>query len=87
MKAIIGMITSPSSLCDTICSGEQYRRVTPCGMWYLSLKTSILAMESTRCLNLPIGQVKGKQLELINEEIRTGRPRRLAKEKKRSLNK
>ena len=76
MKAIMGMITPPFSLCDTICSGEQYRRITSCGMWYLSLKAFILVGESTRCLNLPIWTSYAKQLKVINEEIRTGRPRR-----------
>ena len=54
MKAIIGMMTFPSSLCDTICSGEQYRRTTSRRMWYLFLKASILVGEFTKCLNLPI---------------------------------
>ena len=54
MKAIIGMMTSKASLCDTICSGEQYHRATSLEIWYLFLKASILARESTKCLNLPI---------------------------------
>ena len=44
----------PTSRFVTICSGEQYRRATSCGMWYFSLKASILVGESTKCLNLPI---------------------------------
>ena len=44
----------PSLLCDTICSGEQYLRLTSWGIWYLPLKASILAGESTRLTNLPI---------------------------------
>ena len=47
-------MTSPSSLCVAICFGEQYHKATPYGMWYLSLKASILAGDSTKCLNLQI---------------------------------
>ena len=54
MKAIIGMTTSHSFLSVTIRSRAQYRRATPYRVWYLALKSSIPAGESTRCLNLPI---------------------------------
>ena len=54
MKAIIGIMTSPLSLSVTSCSGEQYRRTTSWGIWYLFLKASILAGEFTKYLNLPI---------------------------------
>ena len=48
IKAIIGMMTSPTSLFVTICSVEQYRRPTPWDIWYFSLKSSIFDGESTR---------------------------------------
>ena len=57
-------MTSPSSLFVTICYGEQYRKTTPYGMWYLFLKTSILAGESTKCLNLPIWTSQGEITEV-----------------------
>ena len=53
-KAIIGMMTSPTSQFVTICSVEEYRRPTSWGMWYFSLKSSIFEGESTRLSNLPI---------------------------------
>ena len=54
MKAIIGMTTCPISLLVRIWSEEQYARPTPYEIWYLALKPSISAGESTRLLNLPI---------------------------------
>ena len=62
MKAIIGMTTYPVSLLVRIWSEGQYFKPTPCGIWYLALKPSILAGESTRLLNLPI-QVTGNDTE------------------------
>ena len=41
------------SMCNDF-SGEQYGRPTSWGLWYLCLKTSIFAGESTRLSNLPI---------------------------------
>ena len=54
IKVIIGMTTSPTSLSMSIWSRGQYYRPTPGGIWYLALKPSISAGESTKCLNLPI---------------------------------
>ena len=78
MKAIIGMATCPVPLLIKIWSEEQYSRPTPGGIWYLALKPSILAGESTNFSNLPIlltlGDTKkvylGKEAEKGNREER-----------------
>ena len=50
MKAIIGIMTSPTSLSNATPSVEQYHTDTSWGMWYFSLNNSIKAKRS----NLPI---------------------------------
>ena len=50
MKAIIGIMTSPTFRSNATPSVEQYRTDTSWGMWYFSLNNSIKAKRS----NLPI---------------------------------
>ena len=54
MKAIMGIMTSPTSQSKATPSMEQYRIDTSWGMWYFSLNNSIKAGVFTRRSNLPI---------------------------------
>ena len=54
MKAIMGIMTSPTFRSNATPSVEQYRTDTSWGMWYFSLNNSIKAEVFTKCLNLPI---------------------------------
>ena len=54
MKAIIGIMTSPTSRLNANPSVEQYRIDTSWGMWYFSLDNSIKAGVFTKRANLPI---------------------------------
>ena len=54
MKAIIGMVTCPVFLLVKTSSREQYSKPTLGGIWYLALKPSIPAGESTSFSSLPI---------------------------------
>ena len=54
MKAIIGIMTSPTSRSNVNPSVEQYRIDTSWGMWYFSLNSSIKAGVFTKRSNLPI---------------------------------
>ena len=54
MKAIIGIITSPTSQSNANPSMEQYRIDTSWEMWYFSLNNSIKAGVFTKHSNLPI---------------------------------
>ena len=49
MKAIIGIMTSPTSRSNANPSVEQYRIDTSWGMWYFSLNNSIKAGVFTKC--------------------------------------
>ena len=54
MKAIMGIMTSPTSRSVTIPSGGQYHGATSWGMRFVSLNTSIKVGLFTKYLNLPI---------------------------------
>ena len=54
MKAIMGIITSPTFRSNATPSVEQYRTDTSWGIWYFSLNNSIKAGVFTKCSNLPI---------------------------------
>ena len=54
MKAIIGIMTSPTSQSNATPSMEQYRIDTSWSMWYFSLNNSIKARVFTKRSNLPI---------------------------------
>ena len=54
MKAIIGIMTSPTSQSNATPSVEQYRTDTSWGMWYFSLNNSINSGVFTKRSNLPI---------------------------------
>ena len=54
MKAIIGIMTSPTSRSNATPSMEQYRTDTSWGMWYFSLNNSINSRVFTKRSNLPI---------------------------------
>ena len=54
MKAIIGIMNSPTFRLNATPSMEQYRTDTSWGMWYFSLNNSIKAGVFTKCSNLPI---------------------------------
>ena len=54
MKAIIGIMTSPTFRSNATPSVEQYRIDTSWGVWYFSLNNSIKARVFTKHLNLPI---------------------------------
>ena len=81
MKAIMGIMASPTFRSVTIPSGGQYRRAISWGMWYVSLNTSIKAGLSTKYLNLPISnKQKRENTKNDNWEMRIRRPRRLSEE-------
>ena len=54
MKAIIGIMTSPTSRSNATPSMEQYHTDTSWGMWYFSLNNSINSEVFTKRSNLPI---------------------------------
>ena len=54
MKAIMEIMTSPTSRSNATPSVEQYRTNTSWGMWYFSLNNSIKAGVFTKRSNLPI---------------------------------
>ena len=54
MKAIMGIMTSPTSRSNATPSVEQYRTDTSWGMWYFSLNNSINSGVFTKRSNLPI---------------------------------
>ena len=54
MKAIVGIMTSPTSRLNATPSVEQYRTDTSWSMWYFSLNNSIKAGVFTKRSNLPI---------------------------------
>ena len=89
IKAIIGMMTSPTSLFVTICSVEQYRRPISWGMWYFSLKSSIFEGESTRFSNLT--HLDEPRIKLLNpidkKKSKNEWPRRATEEKRICLRK
>ena len=88
MKAIMGIMTSPTSQSVAIPSGGQYRRDISWSMWYFSLNTFIKVELSTKCLNLPIlNKQKRENTKNDNWEMRIGRPRRLSEEIKKGLTK
>ena len=61
MKAIIGIMTSPTSQSNATPSVEQYRTDTSWGMWYFSLNNSINSGVFTKCSNLPILSLRMKE--------------------------
>ena len=54
MKAIMGIMTSPTSRSNATPSVEQYHTDTSWGIWYFSLNNSIKAEVFTKRSNLPI---------------------------------
>ena len=54
MKAIMGIMISPTSRSNATPSVEQYRTDSSWGMWYFSLNNSIKAGVFTKRSNLPI---------------------------------
>ena len=54
MKAIIGIMTSPTSRLNATPSVEQYRTDTSWGIWYFTLNTFINSGVFTKRSNLPI---------------------------------
>ena len=54
MKAIMGIMTSPTSRSNATLSVEQYRTDTSWGVWYFSLNNSIKAGVFTKRSNLLI---------------------------------
>ena len=54
MKAIMGIMTSPTFRSNATPSVKQYRTDTSGGMWYFSLNNSIKAGVFTKRSNLPI---------------------------------
>ena len=54
MKAIMGIMTSPTFRSNATPSVEQYHIDTSGGMWYFSLNNSIKSGVFTKRLNLPI---------------------------------
>ena len=54
IKAIMGIMTSPTSRSNATPSVEQYRIDTSWSMWYFSLNNSIKAGVFTKRSNLPI---------------------------------
>ena len=86
MKAIMGIMTSPTSRSNAILSRGQYRRDTSWGMCYFSLNTSIKAGLSTKSLNLPISnKQKRENTRSDNWVMRNDRLRRLSEEIKKNL--
>ena len=60
-KAIMGIMTSPTSRSNATPSVEQYRTDTSCGMWYFSLNNSISSGVFTKRSNLPILSLRMKE--------------------------
>ena len=88
MKAIMGIMTSPTSRSNANPSGEQYRNDTSWGMWYLSLNISIKAGLSTKYLNLPISNKKKREnTRSDNGVMRNDGPRRQSEEIKKNSKK
>ena len=85
MKAIIGIMTSPTSRSNVNPFGEQYRNDTSWGMWYFSLNISIKAGFFTKRSNLPISnKQKRKNTWGDNGVMKNGRPRRFSEEIKKN---
>ena len=61
MKAIMGIMTSPTSRSNASLSVEQYRTDTSWGMWYFSLNNSINSGVFTNRSNLPILSLRMKE--------------------------
>ena len=82
-------MTSPSSLYVNSWYEAQYRRATSCGMWYLALKASIFAGESTKYLTYPFGQTTRKRMKFQGKEYelegRGDQPRRNEPRKRRNI--
>ena len=70
MKAIMGIMTSPTSRSNATPSVEQYHTDTSWGMWYFSLNNSINAGVFTKRLNLPILSLRMKERRA--EEVSRG---------------
>ena len=69
MKAIMGIMTSPTSRSNATPSVEQYRTDTSWGMWYFSLNNSIKAGVFTKRSNLPILSLRMRE-QRVKEVIR-----------------
>ena len=69
MKAIMGIITSPTSRSNATPSVEQYRTDTSWGMWYFSLNNPIQAGVFTKRSNLPILSLRMRE-QRVKEVIR-----------------
>ena len=63
MKAIIGIMTSPTFRLNATPSVEQYRIDTFWGMWYFSLNNSIKAGFFTKRSNLTILSLRMREWE------------------------
>ena len=70
MKAIMGIMTSPTSRSNATPSVEQYRTDTSWGIWYFFLNNSIKAGVFTKRSNLPILSLRMR--ELIAKEVIRG---------------
>ena len=83
MKAIIGITTCPVSLLVRIWFEGQYSKPTPCEIWYLVLKPSMSAGESTRLLNLPIPVTRNDiKKDLKRKKVEKNKKKRKYKEMK-----
>ena len=69
MKAIMGIMTSPTSRSNATPSVEQYRTDTSWGMWYFSLNNYIKAGVFTKRSNLPILSLRMRE-QRVKEVIR-----------------
>ena len=70
MKAILGIMTSPTSRSNATPSVEQYRTNTSWGMWYFSLNNSIKGGVFSKRSNLPILSLRMRELRA--EEVIRG---------------
>ena len=69
MKAIMEIMTSPTTRSNATPSVEQYRTNTSWGMWYFSLNNSIKAGVFTKRSNLPILSLRMRE-QRVKEVIR-----------------
>ena len=72
MKAIVGIMTSPTFRSNSTPSMVQCHTTTSWEMWYFSLNNSIKAGVFTRRSNLPIFSLRGVEW-LVEEVSREGR--------------
>ena len=86
MKGIIGMATCPVLLLVGTSSREQYSKPTLGGIWYLALKPSIPAEESTSFSSLPILLNLGKAKKVyLKEKAGNGSGREVSTYESRDL--